>query len=46
MKRLAIIFSILLLSVFTIWQSKIKKKSTRNKNKHEGEIDEEMYIGS
>ncbi len=54
MKRLAIIFSVLFLSVFTLWQSKNKKKDARNKNKHEGEIDEEMrgpsgeemYIGS
>ncbi len=54
MKRLAIIFSVLFLSVFTLWQSKNKNKEARNKNKHEGEIDEEMrgprgeemYIGS
>ena len=54
MKRLAIIFSVLFLSVFTLWQAKNKKKSAKNKITHEGEIDEEMrgprgeemYIGS
>ncbi len=50
MKKIAIVFSILFLSVFTLWRSKNKKKLA----KHEGEIDEEMrgprgeemYIGS
>ena len=54
MTRLAIIFSVLFLSVFTLWQSSGKKKQTKTKNKQEGEIDEEMrgprgeemYIGS
>ena len=54
MKSLAIIFCILFLSIFTLWQSKNKKKSAKNKNPHEGEIDKEMkgprgeeiYIGS
>lgn len=54
MKKLAIIFSVLFLSVFILWQSKSKKKLAKNKTTPEGEIDEEMrgpkgeemYIGS
>ena len=54
MKRLTIIFSVLFLSIFTLWQSTNNKRLARNKNKDEGEIDEEMrgprgeemYIGS
>ena len=53
MKRLAVILSVLFVTVFTLWQTD-KKKKKKNKEDKEGQIDkgmtgprgERIYIGS